>query len=69
MTDLIISYVHSGYKLMGLLPNFAAKRPLVAEHDLAGVIVDQKESSLKVGEEVFGWIPVRESCCNAHEWR
>ena len=47
---------------MGLLPNFAAKRPHVAEHDLAGVIVDQKDTDLKVGEEVFGWIPVRELC-------
>lgn len=43
---------------MGLLPNFLAKRPLVAEHDFAGTVVAEKETAFKKGDEVFGWIPV-----------
>ncbi|GJE86887.1 NAD(P)-dependent alcohol dehydrogenase [Phanerochaete sordida] len=47
-----------GYKMMGLLPNFVARRPHVAEHDFAGVVVDANGSGLKEGHEVYGWIPL-----------
>ncbi|KII89061.1 hypothetical protein PLICRDRAFT_124276 [Plicaturopsis crispa FD-325 SS-3] len=47
-----------GYKLMAMLPNFIANRPLVAEHDLAGVVVDGNGTRFKNGDPVFGWIPV-----------
>ncbi|KAF8504133.1 hypothetical protein BU17DRAFT_58327 [Hysterangium stoloniferum] len=47
-----------GWKLMKLLPNFMAGRPHVAEHDLAGVIVDANDSNFTNGDEMFGWIPV-----------
>lgn len=46
---------------MGMLPNFAAKRPHVAEHDFSGVVVDANGTDLKNGEEVYGFIPVRTS--------
>ncbi|KAI0340529.1 NAD(P)-binding protein [Trametopsis cervina] len=45
-----------GYKLMGLLPNFIAKRPHVAEHDLAGIVVDANGSGFQNGQEVYGMI-------------
>lgn len=44
---------------MGMLPNFIARRPLVAEYDLAGIIEDSNDSDFKQGDEVFGFIPVR----------
>ncbi|KAF8507264.1 hypothetical protein JB92DRAFT_2735765 [Gautieria morchelliformis] len=47
-----------GYKVMQTLPNFIARSPHVAEHDLAGVIVDPNDSEFKQGDEVFGWLPV-----------
>lgn len=46
-----------GWKLMKVLPNLIARRPHVAEHDLAGVIVDSNGTQFKNGDEVFGWIP------------
>ncbi|OCH92073.1 NAD(P)-binding protein [Obba rivulosa] len=46
-----------GYKLMGLLPNFLAKRPHVAEFDLAGVIIDGNGTKWKAGDAVYGNIP------------
>ncbi|EIW79204.1 NAD(P)-binding protein [Coniophora puteana RWD-64-598 SS2] len=46
-----------GWKLMSYLPNFIARRPLVPEHDLAGIVVDPHDSDFHVGDEVFGWIP------------
>ena len=33
----------------------------IPESDLAGVVVDANGTELKDGEQVFGWIPVRES--------
>lgn len=51
-----------GYKLMGLLPNFLAKRPIVAEHDFSGVIVDANGSTeFSVGDQVFGFVSVGKS--------
>ncbi|KAG8741585.1 hypothetical protein FRC10_002658 [Ceratobasidium sp. 414] len=47
-----------GYKLMAFLPNLIARRPHVAEHDFTGVIVDAGSSDYKVGDAVFGIIPV-----------
>jgi hypothetical protein len=43
---------------MSRLPNFLAKRPHGAEYDLSGVVVAKHASvtSLKEGDEVFGWI-------------
>ena len=46
---------------MGMLPNFIAKRPHVAEHDFAGVVVDANGTDLQNGQEVYGFIPVRTS--------
>ncbi|KAF8061553.1 hypothetical protein FPV67DRAFT_1704135 [Lyophyllum atratum] len=48
-----------GYKLMRLMPNFAgAGRPLPAEHDLSGVIVDENRTQFSAGDQVFGFISV-----------
>jgi NADPH:quinone reductase-like Zn-dependent oxidoreductase len=41
---------------MKLLPNLLARRPQIAEHDFAGVIVDSNGTHFKNGDEVFGWI-------------
>ncbi|EKM55673.1 uncharacterized protein PHACADRAFT_195714 [Phanerochaete carnosa HHB-10118-sp] len=46
------------YKMIGLLPNFVMRRPHVAEHDFAGVIVDANGTDLQKGQEVYGWIPI-----------
>ncbi|XP_006458527.1 hypothetical protein AGABI2DRAFT_190805 [Agaricus bisporus var. bisporus H97] len=46
-----------GWKLMKLLPSFLARRPHIAEHDFAGVIVDSNRTDFKDGDEVFGWVP------------
>lgn len=46
---------------MKMLPNFAAGRPFPAENDVSGVIAavhDDSESEFKVGDSVFGIIPV-----------
>ena len=45
--------------MMGLLPNFIARRPHVAEHDFAGVVVDANGTEFENGQEVYGWIPLR----------
>ncbi|KAK0495808.1 hypothetical protein EDD18DRAFT_1286241 [Armillaria luteobubalina] len=45
-----------GYKLMRLLPNFIARRPIPAEYDLAGVIEDPNGSQFTKGDNVFGVI-------------
>ncbi|KAI0818932.1 hypothetical protein BC629DRAFT_1278810 [Irpex lacteus] len=47
-----------GYKLMGLLPNFIAKRPHVAEHDFAGIVVDGNGTEFQKGQEVYGLVSV-----------
>ncbi|PFH52444.1 hypothetical protein AMATHDRAFT_140283 [Amanita thiersii Skay4041] len=48
-----------GYKLMKWLPNLPGiGRPLVAEHDLAGVIVDGNGTEFKPGDQVFGFVSV-----------
>jgi len=50
-----------GYKLMKVAPNWLAKRPYIAEHDLSGVVVDANGcEELKFGDEVYGWIPSTE---------
>ncbi|KAG6821093.1 hypothetical protein H0H93_007252 [Arthromyces matolae] len=47
-----------GYKLMKILPNFAnSGRPLPAEQDLAGEIVDGNGTQFSAGDQVFGSIP------------
>ncbi|KAL1747403.1 hypothetical protein HDZ31DRAFT_80514 [Schizophyllum fasciatum] len=51
-----------GYKLMALLPNFAARRPLPAEYDFAGTIADANGAAgYKVGDPVFGFVEVSQS--------
>lgn len=45
-----------GYKLMAM-PNFMVKRPVIAEHDLAGEIVIANGTEFHVGDEVFGLVP------------
>ncbi|KDQ33589.1 hypothetical protein PLEOSDRAFT_1099549 [Pleurotus ostreatus PC15] len=47
-----------GYKMMRLLPNFMAGRPLVVEHDFAGVVEDGNDTEFKAGDPVFGFIHV-----------
>ena len=42
---------------MRLLPNFAhSGRPLPAEHDLAGEILDGNGTEFHQGDQVFGYI-------------
>lgn len=48
---------------MGMLPNFIAKRPHVAEHDLSGFIVDANGSEFQNGQAVYGIIVPRTSFC------
>ncbi|KAB5593703.1 hypothetical protein CTheo_2886 [Ceratobasidium theobromae] len=48
----------SGYKLMSVLPSIIARRPHVAEHDFTGIVADAGTSDYKVGDAVFGEIPV-----------
>lgn len=43
---------------MGLLPNFIAKRPHVAEHDFAGIVVDGNGTEFQKGQEVYGLVSV-----------
>lgn len=50
---------YRGYKIMQLMPNFLARRPHIAEHDLAGVVIDSNSTAFQKGDEVFGWNPVR----------
>ncbi|TFK27372.1 quinone oxidoreductase [Coprinopsis marcescibilis] len=45
----------AGYKMLGMVPDFLAKRPVVAEFDFAGVVVDTKDSDYQVGDEVCGF--------------
>lgn len=44
---------------MGLLPNFLAKRPVVAEHDFTGIVVDSNGTEVQDGQAVYGFVPVR----------
>jgi NADPH:quinone reductase-like Zn-dependent oxidoreductase len=48
------------HKMMGMLPNFIAKRPQVVEHDFAGVVADANGTDFHNGQEVWGWMPLRE---------
>ncbi|KAI0041542.1 NAD(P)-binding protein [Auriscalpium vulgare] len=43
-----------GYKLMKWLPNFVARRPITAEQDLAGTVVDGNGTRWKAGDAVWG---------------
>ncbi|KIP01277.1 hypothetical protein PHLGIDRAFT_38344, partial [Phlebiopsis gigantea 11061_1 CR5-6] len=45
-----------GYQIMGLLPDFIAKRPHVAEHDFAGTVVDANRTRFESGQDVWGVI-------------
>lgn len=46
---------------MSVLPSIIARRPHVAEHDFTGIVADAGTSDYKVGDAVFGEIPVRKS--------
>ncbi|TFY78567.1 hypothetical protein EWM64_g5447 [Hericium alpestre] len=48
-----------GHKIMGLVPNFVAGRPLTPEHDFAGIVVDGNDTRWHRGEAVFGVIPLQ----------
>ena len=41
---------------MRLLPNPLARRPLPAEYDLCGVVVDENDTEFVPGDQVFGFI-------------
>ncbi|TFK42999.1 hypothetical protein BDQ12DRAFT_710172 [Crucibulum laeve] len=45
-----------GYKIMQWMPGFMQKIPRIAEHDLAGEIVDANGTGFTNGDQVFGWI-------------
>ena len=49
-----------GYKVMSDMPSFVTKHPAVPEQDYSGVVAggDLSGTNLKVGDEVFGTIPV-----------
>lgn len=50
-------HVHSGYKMMILMPSFMAGRPKVAEFDYTGTIVDVgSDIPYKLGDKVWGMI-------------
>lgn len=42
---------------MKLVPNMFSKTPRVAEHDLAGEVVDANGTEYSNGDQVFGFIP------------
>lgn len=46
--------------MMRLLPDSLARRPLPAEHDLSGVIVDANTTEFSPGDQVFGFISTGE---------
>lgn len=50
-----------GYKTMSEMPSLFVKHPGVPEQDYAGTVAggDLSGSDLKIGDEVFGTIPVR----------
>lgn len=50
-----------GYKVMSEMPSLAVKHPGVPEQDYAGTVAggDLTGTDLKIGDEVFGTIPVR----------
>ncbi|PSS37418.1 hypothetical protein PHLCEN_2v722 [Hermanssonia centrifuga] len=48
-----------GYKVMGFLPNFIARRPHVAEHDFTGIIANANGTELENGQAVYGFVPVQ----------
>ncbi|KAG8919028.1 hypothetical protein FRC01_001516 [Tulasnella sp. 417] len=64
LNPVFIADRYSGYRLMGLLPNFLQKRPITAEYDFAGVIVKQNGAPFSVGDNVFGQIPANGSYPN-----
>jgi NADPH:quinone reductase-like Zn-dependent oxidoreductase len=43
---------------MKLMPNFLAKRPTIAEYELAGEIVDGNDTEWKKGDNVLVFIDV-----------
>lgn len=53
--------INSGYKMMKMIPNFLASRPLIAEHDLSGSIVDANGTEFSNGDQVFGYVSAGQS--------
>lgn len=45
---------------MKTLPNFLGNRPHILENDFSGVVVDANGSNFNNGDNIFGWITVRE---------
>lgn len=60
MKILIILNFIRGWKVMSTVPDILARRPITPEHDFAGVVVDANGTEFSVGDEVIGFIPVRE---------
>ncbi|KAI0312731.1 hypothetical protein OF83DRAFT_1066723 [Amylostereum chailletii] len=46
-----------GYKLMKLLPNFLAGRPVIAEFELAGTVVEPNGTEWSKGDQVAAHLP------------
>jgi len=65
LSESLVSAIHSGYKLMRLLPNSLFGR--IAENDFAGAIVDPNGCDrFKVGDQVFGSISSRVALRTGH---
>ena len=47
---------------MKWLPDFVARRPLPAEYDFSGVVVDANGTEFSNGDEVFGYISLGMYC-------
>jgi NADPH:quinone reductase-like Zn-dependent oxidoreductase len=45
---------------MKTLPKFLGNRPHILENDFSGVVVDANGSNFNKGDNIFGWITVRE---------
>lgn len=45
---------------MSVAPDIFARRPITPEHDFAGVVMDANGTEFSAGDEVIGFIPVRE---------
>lgn len=41
---------------MSLVPNFAVKRPHVAEYDFTGIVVDANDTAFQNGQAVYGMV-------------
>ncbi|KAJ7281769.1 hypothetical protein C8J57DRAFT_1298502 [Mycena rebaudengoi] len=54
---LAVALNPAGYGVMGAVPNFMARRPHLAELEMAGIVVDANGTDFNVGDKVFGADP------------